>query len=131
MRLAAVLTCLAGATLTLLTAPDPDRNPGKAPEAPKGFDTFHRVLWDQSHVVRSPSPPPPSRVRQTSPRLKVACPIAVRHEPGTQSLLLVHQHTAWSGAGRILRVPDEPDADKAETLLDVDGIAYGVAFHPD
>src|SRR5262249_11504472 len=40
------------------------------------------------------------------------------------------QLVAWSGAGRIVRITDDPATDQSEELLRVDGIAYGVAFHP-
>src|SRR5262249_33560879 len=39
--------------------------------------------------------------------------------------------TAWGGAGRILRLKDDSDGESPEELLALDGIAYGVAFHPD
>src|SRR5262249_39497397 len=84
-----------------------------------------------SRVVGSPNPPPPYRVRRAFPKLKVPCPIGVAHEPGTDNLLLIHQFWPWGGAGRILRVKDDDGAEKAEVLLKVDGIAYGLAFHPD
>src|SRR5262249_38411002 len=58
-------------------------------------------------------------------------PIGVAHEPGTDNLILIHQLVAWTGAGKILRIKDDPNVEKAEVLLNVDGIAYGVAFHPD
>lgn len=98
--------------------------------APTGFDPEKRVLWTNSHVVGSPDPPLPYRIRQAFPRLKIPCPIGVAHEPGTKNLILIHQLVAWTGAGKILRIPDDPQVEKPELLLDVDGIAYGVAFHP-
>src|SRR5262249_43075934 len=41
------------------------------------------------------------------------------------------QLSPWTGQGKILRIKDDPDVEQAEELLAVDGIAYGVAFHPD
>src|SRR5690349_335722 len=90
-----------------------------------------RIPWDTSHVVGSPSPPPPYRVVRTFAKLQVVCPIAVAHQPGSDRLILLQQMAAWTGHGRVLRVKDDPDADSFELLLTLDGIAYGLAFHPD
>src|SRR5262249_36977663 len=103
--------------------------PAAAAERPYGIDK--RVPWDASRVVGSPDPPPPYRVVRAFPKLDVPCPIAVAHEPGTKNLLLVHQHWPWGGAGRILRIPDDDNVKDPEVLISPDGIAYGVAFHPD
>ena len=100
------------------------------PSADRPFGIERRVPWTTSHVVGSPNPPSPYRVRRAFPNLKVACPIGIAHEPGTDNLLLLHQLWPWGGAGRILRIKDDDRTDKAELLLKVDGIAYGVAFHP-
>jgi uncharacterized repeat protein (TIGR03806 family) len=99
---------------------------GPAAEAPA-----RRVPWDTSHVVGSPNPPPPYHVVRTFPKLQVPCPIAVTHQPGSDRIILIHQMSPWTGKGRVLRIKDDPDADTYELLLDLDGIAYGLAFHPD
>ena len=57
--------------------------------------------------------------------------MSIAHEPGSDRLWIVHQAYAWGGKGRIVRIKDDPAVSTAETLLDIDGIAYGVAFHPD
>jgi uncharacterized repeat protein (TIGR03806 family) len=97
---------------------------------PLGFAT-ERVAWDTSHVVGSPDPPPPCRVVRTFAKLQIVCPIAVAHQPGSDRLILIQQMRAWTGHGRVLRVKDDPTADSFEVLLTLDGIAYGLAFHPD
>jgi glucose/arabinose dehydrogenase len=104
-----------------------------APTAPteKPFGIDKRIPWTTSHVLGSPDPPLPYRIKQTFTKLKLPCPIAIAHEPGTRNLIVVYQLRAWTGAGRIVRVADEPGVDHAEELLALDGIAYGVAFHPD
>jgi uncharacterized repeat protein (TIGR03806 family) len=89
------------------------------------------VTWDTSHVVGSPSPPAPYRVVRTFSKLEVVCPIAVAHQPGSDRLILIQQMHAWTGHGRVLRIKDDPAANSFELLLTLDGIAYGVAFHPD
>jgi uncharacterized repeat protein (TIGR03806 family) len=90
-----------------------------------------RVPWDTSHVVGFPGPLPPYRVVRTFPRLQVVFPIAVARQPGSDLLLILQQMQAWTGHGRMLRVKDDPNADAFELLLTLDGIAYGVAFHPE
>lgn len=97
--------------------------------APYGIDK--RVPWTTSKVVGAPSPPPPYRVVNAYPKQKIVCPIAVAHEPGTESLLVIHQMFAWGGTGRVLRIKDDPASDRADVLLSLDRIAYGLAFHPD
>jgi glucose/arabinose dehydrogenase/mono/diheme cytochrome c family protein len=105
--------------------------PTSAPRpADKPFGIDRRIPWTTSRVIGSPNPPPPYRVRRAFPKLKVPCPIGVAHEPGTDNLLLIHQLWPWGGAGRILRIKDDDATDQSELLLKVDGIAYGVAFHP-
>jgi glucose/arabinose dehydrogenase len=90
-----------------------------------------RPLWTTSKVVGSPNPPLPFKTRQTFKNLTLPCPIGVAREPGTNSLLLLHQLFAWNGRGRILRIVDEPNVKDMQLLLDLDVLAYGVAFHPD
>jgi glucose/arabinose dehydrogenase len=113
---------LAALTALALVAP-------AAAERPFGLDK--RVPWTTSRVVGSPDGPLPYRVRRAFPRLKVPCPIAAAHEPGTDNLLLIHQHWPWGGTGRVLRLKDDPNTDTFTVLLDLDRIAYGLAFHPD
>src|SRR5262245_36774443 len=96
----------------------------------KPFGIDKRVLWTASKVVGSPNPPPPYRVGRAFPNLKLTNPIGVAREPGTDNLLLIHQLAAWSGAGKIVRIKDDDGVTKAEDFLTIDGIAYGVAFHP-
>ncbi len=117
MRLTVAFVCLFALTSSLRA------------DAPYGLD--RRVPWTTSRVVGFPSPPPPYRAVRAFPNLKVVCPIAVAHQPGSDCLLLLHQMFPWGGHGKILRVKDVPDVAEAEEVLNLDGIAYGVAFHPD
>jgi uncharacterized repeat protein (TIGR03806 family) len=96
-----------------------------------GAPAADRIAWDTSHVVGFPNPPPPYRVVRTFAKLQIVCPIGVAHQPGSDRLILIQQMKAWTGHGRILRVKDDPGADSFELLLTLDGIAYGLAFHPD
>jgi uncharacterized repeat protein (TIGR03806 family) len=98
-------------------------------DRPYGLD--QRLPWTASRVVGSPDPPLPYHVKQIFPKLKIPCPIAVAREPGTSNLIVAYQLKAWTGAGRIVRIKDDPDVDKFEELIALDDIAYGMAFHPD
>ena len=118
MRLLTVAAALAG--LLVPAAFAAERSPG----LPK------RVSWDTSRVVGFPSPPPPYRAVKAFPKLKILCPMGVIHQPGSDYLLLIHQMLAWSGQGKIARIKDDDNVETAEELLAVDGIAYGIAFHP-
>src|ERR1051326_269069 len=123
--------CFGAFAFAILALPVPGTGEALPTDAAKPYGISQRIPWTTSRVVGSPNPPLPYRVVQTFTKLKVGFPIGVAREPGTKNLLLLHQHVAWSGAGRILRIPDDPNVEKAEVLLELDGIAYGVAFHPD
>jgi glucose/arabinose dehydrogenase len=130
MRLA-LLFCVTGVGLLALagwwTSQAADTPP--ADPWPVGID--HRIPWTTSRVVGSPNPPLPYRVKPAFPKLKIVCPIGVAHEPGSDRLLIIHQDFPWGGRGRIVRIKDDPAVETAEPFLTIDGIAYGVAFHPD
>ena len=132
MRFSRFLPALLPGLLALFSVPAaaPSKPAASAPTT-RPFGIERRVPWTTSRVVGSPNPPPPYRVHRAFPHLKVPCPIGVAHEPGTDNLLLIHQLWPWGGAGQILRIKDDDSVDKYELLLKVDGIAYGVAFHPD
>lgn len=110
------------------------RTPAASPTpqaAEQSFGIAKRIPWTTSHVVGSPSPPPPYRIRRVFPDLKVANPIGVVHEPGTENLLVIHQLWPWVGSGRILRVRDDGRGDRADVFLNLDRTIYGATFHPD
>ena len=52
-------------------------------------------------------------------------------EPGTKRLFVLQHLNYWAGPGRLLAVDDDQNASQVEMLLEVDGLAVGVAFHPD
>jgi glucose/arabinose dehydrogenase len=103
--------------------------PGKRGAArPFGID--RRTPLVTSRVVGSPDPPPPYRVKRVLPGLTFPFPIAVKHQPGSDRLLVITQ--AWPyGPAALQRVRDDPAAAEIETLFAVDGVAYEIAFHPD
>ncbi len=100
-------------------------------EPGSAFGIEKRIPWNDSHVVGFPGTPPPYRAVNAFPKLKIVCPIAVAHQPGSDRLILIQQMFAWGGHGKVLRIKDDPSVETTEELLDLDGIAYGLAFHPD
>ena len=102
---------------------------GERGEPPYGID--HRVLWTNSHVVGSPNPPPPYRVRRAFPKLTFNQPLYVVAEPRMGDILVISHDGGYEGPGRIVRLKNKADADKTEPFLEMNRIAYGLAFHPD
>jgi glucose/arabinose dehydrogenase len=110
------------ATLRFMGPPPTD------PAHPYGIE--RRVALTTSTVIGSPDPPPPYRAVRMYPDLKVDFPIAVIQQPGSDRLLLIHEPRPYAPT-RLSRVKDEPNVHEMEQLLDLDGVAYDVAFHPD
>ncbi len=98
-------------------------------EPPYGID--HRVPWTRSRVVGSPNPPPPFHAVRAFPKLTFNQPLYVKTEPGTDDMIVISHGGGYEGPGHFVRLKNRPDADKTEPLLDMNRIAYGVAFHPD
>lgn len=107
--------------------------PATAPAAAnvRPYGIARRVAWTSSRVVGSPDPPLPYTVARAFPKLKVFQPLYALEEPGTNNILLLQHLGSWSGPGKLLRFRDDPNVDSAQSLLDIDGIAYGMALHPD
>jgi uncharacterized repeat protein (TIGR03806 family) len=90
-----------------------------------------RVPFTTSRLVGSPDPPLPYRVRRTYPNLTLKQPIYVEPEPGTDNLIMIHYLEGTGGAGRVVRMVDEPDVSQTELLLECPRFIYGLTFHPD
>ncbi len=80
-----------------------------------------------SRVVGTPEPPPPYRVEPALPGHPIPKLITFRFEPGSGSLIYVHQPPGAKNT-RLMRY--DFNTQRAETLLDVDEFIYGIAFHP-
>jgi glucose/arabinose dehydrogenase len=107
-------------------AADDDR-----PVAKESSRLQRRIPWNDSRVVGSPDPLPPYKVVRAFPNLTVKQPLSMTPEPGTDRLFILQHLNFWAGPGRLLAVRDDQDTTMAQTLLDIDGLAVGVAFHPD
>ncbi len=90
-----------------------------------------RIPWNDSRVVGSPDPLPPYKTVRAFPRLSIKQPLAMAPEPGTDRLFVLQHLGFWSGPSKLLAVRDDPGSETVDTLLDIDGLAYGFAFHPD
>jgi uncharacterized repeat protein (TIGR03806 family) len=101
------------------------------PAAQKPFGMERRIPWNDSRVVGTPDPPSPYKVVRAFPKLTVKQPLTLTPEPGSDRLFILQHLNYWAGPGRLLAVRDDQDAAKAETLLEIDGLAVGLAFHPD
>ena len=84
-----------------------------------------------SRVVGSPDGPMPYGVSRVFPKLKLFQPIYLLEEPGTTNCLALQHLGNRSGPGRLVRFHNDADVESAATLLDVDGLAYGMTLHPD
>jgi glucose/arabinose dehydrogenase len=97
--------------------------------ASKPYGIERRIALTTSRVAGSPEPPPPYRVRRVYPNLKLNFPVAVAHQPGSDLLLVVTQPWPYAPT-TIVRIKDDPKSEQTEKLLDYDGVAYSIQFHP-
>jgi uncharacterized repeat protein (TIGR03806 family) len=94
---------------------------------PHGIE--RRIPLTTSRVIGSPEPPPPYRVRRVYPNLKLSFPVAVVHQPHSDRLLVITQPWPY-GATTIVRMKDDASTDQTEKLIQYDGVAYDIVFHP-
>jgi uncharacterized repeat protein (TIGR03806 family) len=93
------------------------------------FGIERRIPLTTSHVIGSPDPPPPYRVRRVYPNLKLNYPVAVGRQPGSNLLWVVTEPQPYAPT-TLRRFLDDPKTDHAEKLHDYDGVAYDFTFHP-
>jgi len=107
-------------------------------ERPAGVSVLHphplaqlKANWRSvpSRVIGSPESPPTYRVRRVLPALKPSFPVTVINEPGSQRLLFIEQDKPY-GPTRLCRTADDPASGEVETLLDLGGLCFSIAFHP-
>src|SRR5439155_6098773 len=88
-----------------------------ADEQPFGID--HRIPWTTSRVIGSPDPPLPYTVEKTFTKIKWKAPVFIASEPDSDWLLVVQQGGEKEKPSKILRGLDDPNADDAETFLEL------------
>jgi glucose/arabinose dehydrogenase len=101
-----------------------------SPAVEKPFGLAQRIPWNDSRVVGSPDPMSPYKVVRAFPGLNIKQPLALAPEPGTDRLFILHHLGHWAGPGHLLAAKDDQGVSQTETLLDIDGLPYGLAFHP-
>lgn len=94
------------------------------------FGIERRTAWTNSHVIGSPNPPALYRTTNAFPQLKVHLPVAIANEPGSDRLLFLEHTSPGAGTGKLRRFKSDPTVTEAETLLELEDIAYGLTFHP-
>lgn len=94
------------------------------------FGMAKRLPWNDSRVVGSPDPISPYKVVRAFPKLEIKQPLTLAPEPGTNRLFILQHLKYWAGPGRLLAVDDHQNATEVDTLLDIDGLAVGLTFHP-
>ncbi|MFO0844859.1 MAG: PQQ-dependent sugar dehydrogenase [Gemmataceae bacterium] len=82
-----------------------------------------RPLWTTSKVKGSPEPPPPYRLEVAFPKVKFFEPLEMTAAPGTDRLFVATR------PGKVYSF--DPKTQRQDLLLEVKGILYGLAFHPD
>jgi glucose/arabinose dehydrogenase/mono/diheme cytochrome c family protein len=117
------------AVTALAASAAPPEKPATPADPPYGID--RRVPWTTSHVVGSPDPPPPFRVKRAFPKLTFRQPLFVMTDPVTKELIVISHDGGYEGPAHFVRFKNDPDTDKTEEFLRIDRIAYGLAFHPD
>jgi uncharacterized repeat protein (TIGR03806 family) len=111
-----------GALFAAAVAADPD-----SAKPPVGIDK--RIPLNSSRVIGSPEPPPPYRVRKAFPDLKLNFPIHAVRQPGSDRMLVLTQKNSY-GQTKLQRFVDDPKTTDLETILEQNGTAYDVIFHP-
>lgn len=103
------------------------RGPPNKSRMPQGL--ARRIPLTTSTVVGSPDPLPPYQVERVYPNVKMSYPIAVRHIPGSNQLLTITEERSY-GDTVINQMQDSADANDMKVILDLKGVAYDIAFHP-
>jgi uncharacterized repeat protein (TIGR03806 family) len=82
-----------------------------------------------SKVVGRPDPPLPYQAVRAYPHLRPEWPVDVKVEPGSRRLIIIEEKSAYSPT-MIRRTKDDPSNGEMELLIDPQGVAYSVCFHP-
>ncbi len=106
----------------------PARATDQDSEPAVGLD--HRVAWTTSRVVGAPEPAPPYKTEPIFEHLTIKQPLTFEAEPGTNDYLIIQHFGSWAPPAMILRISDDPDVRAPQSVLSLEGIAYGLDFHP-
>lgn len=99
-----------------------------APEPPYGLEK--RIPWTGSRVIGSPEPPSPYRIVRTLENVPIKHPIHLEEEPGGERVFVIEHYRPAAVDGRIAAFKKADPAKPMQTILELDHVLYGIAFHP-
>ena len=118
-----VTSCLSLAMSVVVVGEVPAREGTGIPEK--------RLAWTDSRVEGSPDALLPFKTARAFAGVSVTQPLLMAPEPGTNRLLVMEHLQYWAGPSRLIAMEDRNDVSTSVKLLDLDGLAVSVAFHPD
>src|SRR4051794_26539521 len=83
-----------------------------------------RVPWTTSKVKGTPEPPAPYKLEVAFPKVKFFEPLEMASASGTERLFVATR------PGKLYSFVPDAKTEKADLLLDLKKIVYGMAFHP-
>jgi uncharacterized repeat protein (TIGR03806 family) len=118
MRLVKIGLAAVAAVVVVLPLSVPTAGLADKPAPPK------RIPWTTSKVKGSPEPPAPYRLEGAFPKVKFFEPLEITAAPGSPRLFVAER------PGKIFSFVADAKTEKADLLLDLKKIVYGLAFHP-
>jgi len=89
-----------------------------------------RTAWTSSGLQGFPDPPPPLKLIDAYPQLKIPKLIALGAIPQSDWLLAIDHENEYAGGSRAVLFRDRDDATAGEVFLETAEIVYGLAWHP-
>ncbi len=97
-----------------------------------GPEPIPRVVWENARLVGSPEGPTGYAVVPSWPRLEANSLVALAPASAAAAgwIWFIEQRDGRDGPMRLRRVRSDGDGTGAETLLELDDLAYSLVFHP-
>ncbi len=113
-----------------LTLPSFHRTDEYAPLRFVGPEPLPRARWENTRLTGSPDGPAKYSARPAWPKLAAKSVVAVAPAPDGEWMWDIEQDAGWESAMKVRRWKAAGDGSDAETLLELDDLAYSIAFHP-
>ena len=113
-----------------LTRPSFHRTAEFAPLRFAGPEPLPRIRWENTRLIGSPDGPEGYRTVRAWPQLAARSLVGLALVPGGEWIWFIEQEGGREGRMRLRRLSVRGDGREAETLLELDDLAYGVEFHP-
>ncbi len=113
-----------------LTKPLFHRTDEYAPLRFIGPELERRVAWENTRLTGSPDGPAKYTAFRAFPRLTAGSLVAIVPAPDGEWLWFIEQGPGWDQPMKLRRLRAAGDGSDAETLLELDDLAYSIAFHP-